>query len=239
MDFLKNLKISDDKEEHQNLATTAPPVAAPAKEESFFGKLANTINEHQTQSTPAPLPQVQAPPPKEESFFHKLGDAVQGKQTPPAAPVQPPAPHKEESFFHKLGDAVQGKQTPPPPPPAPAKPEGLFDKIGSALGHEKPAPPPPQKTDLFSKLTETISGKHEEPAKPQSLGDKLNHALGGGAKGEAEEGKLDKVVDLFQEHVLKEGPQHNESALEQLKDKQIADTIRKTLGIPEKEKSRN
>ena len=45
------------------------------------------------------------------------------------------------------------------------------------------------------------------------------------------------AIDLFQEHVLKEGPQHNESALEQLKDKQIADTIRKTLGIEKKDKN--
>jgi len=44
---------------------------------------------------------------------------------------------------------------------------------------------------------------------------------------------------LFQEHILKEGPQNNESALEQLKDKQIADAIRKTFGIPEKDKGKN
>jgi hypothetical protein len=45
------------------------------------------------------------------------------------------------------------------------------------------------------------------------------------------------AIDMFQEHVLKEGPQHNESALEQLKDKQIADTLRKTLGIEKKDQN--
>ena len=34
------------------------------------------------------------------------------------------------------------------------------------------------------------------------------------------------AIDLFQEKVLKEGPQNNESALEQAKDKMIADTIK-------------
>lgn len=34
------------------------------------------------------------------------------------------------------------------------------------------------------------------------------------------------AIDLFQEHVLKQGPQHNESAVEQLKDKHIADAIK-------------
>ncbi|KAJ3531517.1 hypothetical protein NMY22_g8124 [Coprinellus aureogranulatus] len=113
---------------------------------------------------------------------------------------------------------------PPGVPPPPAKEEDLFDKIGSVLGHKPTPPPEPQeRNDLFSQITDTISGKKQEPAKPQGLGDKINHALGGGAKGEEEE-----AIDLFQEHVLKEGQQHNESALEQLKDNQIESTIRKT-----------
>jgi hypothetical protein len=37
---------------------------------------------------------------------------------------------------------------------------------------------------------------------------------------------LDKGVDWVQEHVLGEGPQDNESALEQAKDEQISDFIR-------------
>ncbi|KAF8872953.1 hypothetical protein BD779DRAFT_316835 [Infundibulicybe gibba] len=55
---------------------------------------------------------------------------------------------------------------------------------------------------------------------------KLNGALGGGATGEKKEDGLDKAVDFFQEHVLKAGPQNNESAFEQAKDEQISDAIR-------------
>ncbi|KAJ2916663.1 hypothetical protein MD484_g3736, partial [Candolleomyces efflorescens] len=45
---------------------------------------------------------------------------------------------------------------------------------------------------------------------------KLNGALGGGKQ----------AVDMFQEKVLKEGAQDNESAAEQAKDKMIADALR-------------
>lgn len=54
----------------------------------------------------------------------------------------------------------------------------------------------------------------------------LNNAAGGGKAGEAKEDGLDKAIDYFQEHVLGQGNQSNESALEQAKDKQISDFIR-------------
>ncbi|PWN47032.1 hypothetical protein IE53DRAFT_298448, partial [Violaceomyces palustris] len=54
----------------------------------------------------------------------------------------------------------------------------------------------------------------------------LNNALGGGQKGEANEDYLDKGIDFFQEKVLKEGPQDNETAIEQQKDNVIAQQIR-------------
>jgi hypothetical protein len=38
------------------------------------------------------------------------------------------------------------------------------------------------------------------------------------------------AIDLFQEHVLKQGPQNNESAIEQAKDEKIASTIKNVLG---------
>ncbi|KAH6919198.1 hypothetical protein BKA70DRAFT_1459232 [Coprinopsis sp. MPI-PUGE-AT-0042] len=50
--------------------------------------------------------------------------------------------------------------------------------------------------------------------------------------------QLDEAIDMLHQHVLKEGKQHHESAVEQLKDKHIANTIRKTLGIPDKDKER-
>lgn len=39
------------------------------------------------------------------------------------------------------------------------------------------------------------------------------------------------AIDAFQEHVLKQGPQHNESLLEHKKDEQIANFIRGATGI--------
>ncbi|KIX00410.1 uncharacterized protein Z518_10549 [Rhinocladiella mackenziei CBS 650.93] len=58
------------------------------------------------------------------------------------------------------------------------------------------------------------------------LGDKLNSAAGGGKEGEKNEDMLDKGVDYVQEKFLKQGPQDNESAIEQAKDEQISDFIR-------------
>jgi hypothetical protein len=40
---------------------------------------------------------------------------------------------------------------------------------------------------------------------------------------------LTTAIDFFQEHVLRQGPQNNETALEQLKDKKIADSIKHTF----------
>ncbi|PGH23540.1 hypothetical protein AJ80_02320 [Polytolypa hystricis UAMH7299] len=58
------------------------------------------------------------------------------------------------------------------------------------------------------------------------LGDKLNSAVGGGKEAEKKEDMLDKGIDLVQEHILKQGKQDNESALEQKKDAAIAGFIR-------------
>jgi len=139
---------------------------------------------------------------------------------------------KEDSLFDKLGGALGGGKHTPPPPPAPKKEETLFDKIGDTLTGHKTPPPQPKEEHLLDKFTNVITGKKEEPPKPQGITDKINSALGGGAKGEAKEGKLDKAIDFFQEHVLKGGDQSNESALEQAKDNKIADTIRNAVGKP-------
>ncbi|KAG8817302.1 hypothetical protein FRC17_011290 [Serendipita sp. 399] len=53
---------------------------------------------------------------------------------------------------------------------------------------------------------------------------------GGGAKAEAKEDHLDKGIDFVQEHILHKGDQKHESAFEQAKDRQIADTIRHITG---------
>ncbi|KAF2142117.1 uncharacterized protein K452DRAFT_249932 [Aplosporella prunicola CBS 121167] len=58
------------------------------------------------------------------------------------------------------------------------------------------------------------------------LSNKMNSAAGGGRESEKNEDLLDKGVDMFQEKVLGQGPQDNESAMEQAKDEQISDFIR-------------
>ncbi|KAL6708755.1 hypothetical protein ACN47E_002451 [Coniothyrium glycines] len=59
------------------------------------------------------------------------------------------------------------------------------------------------------------------------IGDKLNSAAGGGRESEKNEDYLDKGVDFVQEKFLGQGAQDNESAVEQAKDEQISDFIRK------------
>ncbi|KAK7750272.1 hypothetical protein SLS62_007789 [Diatrype stigma] len=56
--------------------------------------------------------------------------------------------------------------------------------------------------------------------------DKLNGLAGGGKESEKDEDALDKGVDWVQEHVLGQGDQSNESAVEQAKDEKISDFIR-------------
>ncbi|KAJ4333380.1 hypothetical protein N0V87_007671 [Didymella glomerata] len=58
------------------------------------------------------------------------------------------------------------------------------------------------------------------------IGDKLNSAAGGGRESEKNEDYLDKGVDFVQEKFMGQGPQDNESAVEQAKDEQISDFIR-------------
>lgn len=55
---------------------------------------------------------------------------------------------------------------------------------------------------------------------------KVNNMAGGGEQGEKNEDMLDKGIDLIQQHVLKQGDQSNESAVEQATDEQISDFIR-------------
>lgn len=59
-----------------------------------------------------------------------------------------------------------------------------------------------------------------------NIGDSLNSMAGGGKQGEANEDYLDKGIDLVQQHALGQGPQDNETAIEQAKDKAIAGVIR-------------
>ncbi|KAF7762258.1 hypothetical protein Agabi119p4_8851 [Agaricus bisporus var. burnettii] len=171
-------------------------------------KIADNI--HHSQAEQQEQPTSSPPPERQRGFLDRIGDAVGdlGAKSHQDTPAPPPPPPKNESIFDKIGDALKGEEHTSPPPPPP-KPEGFFDKISDAIhGHEQP----------------------EEPPKPQSFaekfGDKVNSTFGGGSSGEAKEGHLDKAIDFYQEHVLKQGKQDDESAVEQLKDKQIASVIR-------------
>ncbi|KAI0017854.1 hypothetical protein F4780DRAFT_781986 [Xylariomycetidae sp. FL0641] len=88
--------------------------------------------------------------------------------------------------------------------------------------------------DFVNKLTGGGS-KEEEQKKQESsqssssgggIMDKLNSMAGGGKESEKNEDAVDKGVDWVQEHVMGQGDQSNESALEQAKDEQISDFIR-------------
>ncbi|KAG6874733.1 hypothetical protein C0992_006792 [Termitomyces sp. T32_za158] len=130
-------------------------------------------------------------------------------------------------LLHKLSDAVQSPAS--HSTPAPPKEEHLLNKLSSVLGHSTPPPPSAPKHDgLLGKIGEVVGhmAKDDAPKKPDTLGDKINNMLGGGAKGEAKEDGLDKAIDFVQEHLLKEGQQKNESAIEQIKDEQIANMLR-------------
>ncbi|KAK0742043.1 hypothetical protein B0T21DRAFT_448797 [Apiosordaria backusii] len=95
--------------------------------------------------------------------------------------------------------------------------------------------------DFLNKVTGGSSGNKDTTQNPSStttntntggsssgggLMDKFNSMAGGGKESEKNEDALDKGVDLFQQHVLGQGDQSNESAIEQAKDEQISDFIR-------------
>ncbi|GAB1314526.1 hypothetical protein MFIFM68171_04736 [Madurella fahalii] len=86
--------------------------------------------------------------------------------------------------------------------------------------------------DFINKLSGNDSKPAGEPnqqnkqAGSAGFMDKLHGMVGGGPESEKKEGTLDKGVDWVQENVLKQGPQNNESAAEQAKDRFIAEQIR-------------
>ncbi|KAK6951537.1 hypothetical protein Daesc_006058 [Daldinia eschscholtzii] len=104
--------------------------------------------------------------------------------------------------------------------------------------------------DFINKITgnkDNEEKKSPEDKQQESSGgfmDKINSMAGGGKESEKNEDVLDKGVDWVQEHVLGQGDQSNESAVEQAKDEQISDYIRdqykKTTGsdFPVKDKDR-
>ncbi|TEB14136.1 hypothetical protein FA13DRAFT_1652005, partial [Coprinellus micaceus] len=73
------------------------------------------------------------------------------------------------------------------------------------------------------------SYRTQQPAGGGGFMGSINERLGGVKSGEKKEDLLDKSVDFVQEHILKQGPQDNESATEWFKDEQISDSIRRAF----------
>jgi len=112
---------------------------------------------------------------------------------------------------------------------------GWGDKLGGLIGSSHHQPPQQQHApssgssgwgDKLGGLAASSQQPQHQQQSSGGWGDKLHGMIGGGPESEKKEDALDKAVDLFQEHILKKGPQNNESALEQAKDEQISDFIR-------------
>ncbi|EAQ87827.1 hypothetical protein CHGG_04446 [Chaetomium globosum CBS 148.51] len=90
--------------------------------------------------------------------------------------------------------------------------------------------------DFVNKIANQVQGdkpqgqqSQQQPQQSSSGGgfmDKLHGLAGGGPESEKKEDALDKGIDWLQEKVFKQGPQTNESAAEQAKDRLIAQQIR-------------
>ncbi|EEH19429.2 hypothetical protein PABG_01748 [Paracoccidioides brasiliensis Pb03] len=92
-----------------------------------------------------------------------------------------------------------------------------MDFVNKFTGREQQQQQPPK---------ESSSDKKEGGGFFSGIGDRMNTAAGGGKESEKNEDMLDKGIDFVQEHILGQGPQNNESALEQAKDEKISDFIR-------------
>jgi hypothetical protein len=126
--------------------------------------------------------------------------------------------------------------------PEPKKEEGLLGKISSAIGgkHEEPAKPQSLGDKINHALGGGSAGEHKEGGVTYAAFIIPSLILNGLPFIDAlDKGMFDTswwgvcnaypsttAIDFVQEHVLKQGPQNNESAVEQLKDKTIADSIK-------------
>ncbi|EPQ54826.1 hypothetical protein GLOTRDRAFT_116586 [Gloeophyllum trabeum ATCC 11539] len=144
---------------------------------------------------------------------------------------------EEESKPHltdKIHDTIERLSPRPTPPP---EPEHFSDKVKNLWEQATPGEKERQerhykeREDTEEGLRDKIQAKlRGEEKKPQTdrgwLASKLNEMTGGGVPSEEKEDKLDKTIDFFQEHILHQGDQSNESVLEQMKDEQISDGLR-------------
>jgi len=137
--------------------------------------------------------------------------------------------HKMLGLRGKILDVLDG----PDARPAGSKPaaeHGLKDRVSDLWGSHATQKAEEQE-DVGDKILDVLAGNHgkkqkEKEAQKSWFASKVREMAGGGQAGELDEDKLDKAVDLFQQRILKEGDQSDESAIEQLKDEQIANAIR-------------
>jgi len=136
---------------------------------------------------------------------------------------------KQMGFRGKILDVLDG----PDPRLAGSKPAaeyGLKDRVTELWGGQGSRNAERQE-DVGDKVLDVLAGgkgkkQKEKEAQKNWFASKVNEMAGGGQAGELDEDKLDKAVDLFQQYILKQGDQSDESAIEQLKDEQIANAIR-------------
>ncbi|CAG7854873.1 SubName: Full=Uncharacterized protein {ECO:0000313/EMBL:CCA77729.1} [Serendipita indica DSM 11827] len=144
------------------------------------------------------------------------------------------AKRREESFRHKIKDVFDGddeeKERERQRLAEEAKRNQSFGARVRNIFKDEPEPAPVKKHPW---------SRTPSPPPKKDWKDKINELAGGGAKAEAKEDHLDKTIDWVQDHVLGKGDQHNESAVEQAKDKQIADAIRHVTGMKKDDDKRH
>jgi len=154
---------------------------------------------------------------EEEAEFARIDAEVKDKRD------------KEMGLRGKILDVLDG----PDARPAGSKPAaeyGLEDRVRELWGG-KATQNAKKQEDVGDKILDVLAGgkgkkQKEKEAQKNWFASKVREMAGGGQAGELEEDKLDKAVDLFQQHILKQGDQGDESVVEQLKDEQIANAIR-------------
>jgi len=128
----------------------------------------------------------------------------------------------------KLLDVIDGK--PNPSTSQGQKESGLKDKIKELWGQQDEKEVT-REEGLMGKVRDALQGDEAKEKKKREnqrgwFSEKMNEMAGGGKKAELDEDGLDKAIDFFQHHMLKKGDQDDESAIEQMKDEQIAAGIK-------------
>ncbi|KAJ3781442.1 hypothetical protein GGU10DRAFT_366729 [Lentinula aff. detonsa] len=201
-------------------------------------KLVGVLDSHRV-SQPVQHPQ---PPPPQSQFpglMNKLGEMFEGDEAQERRQEEQAEKHRlevevEKAKHHHL-------------------PADMFEKLGLGSRSDVESSPASQSESFMEKLSlkvhsaasgntvvalkdQSLAGRldsvmhHKKDGSSSRLGggisDTIQSALGGGSAAEGKEDDLDKAIDFVQQHILRQGTQSHESILEQMKDEQIARTIR-------------